>query len=296
VKLKAPWICASALLISQVLWAVQSRAADPVAPQFKEELLKQEQIYQGRGEQRLEGYVIDRSLLSYIYTLSPGFDRTLANLGAQDRWLDIGAGRGQAVIDYFAGRFDAMHADLGDRRNEKAQVVAISIEDRRTALWDQAAANLAPGQMRYLAGRRLREYAPGELGQFQLITDVIGGFSYSTSLSLFVEKVLGLLELNGNFFTVLQDVHAQDGANKPYYEGARYLTEITQADGSEVRVCSWLKRIACAEVVCELKSEWQPPIEVYRIRKVCNDVAVPALTPVRYEAGTPPEREFRLVN
>ena len=284
------------VLLVAALWLAISHAAEPATAPFNEELKKQEEIYQGRGEQRLEGYVIDRSLLSYIYTLPSGFDRSLANLGPNDRWLDIGAGRGQAVLDYFSGRFDAMHPELGERRNRKAQVVAMSIEDRTTALWHQAAANLPPGQMRYLAGRRLREYSAAELGRYQLITDVVGGFSYTTSLSLFVETVLGLLVVNGNFYSILQDVRGEQGTNKPHYDGAPFLTELTRADGSEVKVCSWLKSITCVEVVCELKTQWQPPIEVYSIRKVCTDVKVPALAPSRFEAGTPPQRGFRLVD
>ena len=129
-----------------------------------------------------------------------------------------------------------------------------------------------------------------ELGQFQLISDVIGGFSYTTTLSMFIERVLSLLEVNGNFYTVLQDVHAEDGSNKPYYEGSGFLTEIARADGSELKVCPWLKSITCVEVTCELKSKWQPPIEVYRIHKTCSDVKVPALSTIFYQAGTPPKR------
>jgi hypothetical protein len=34
---------------------------------------------------------------------------------------------------------------------------------------------------------------------------------------------------------------------------------------------------------------------VYRIHKVCNTVTVPALRPVHFEAGTPPERGYRLL-
>jgi hypothetical protein len=284
------------LLVLQLLWLEQSYAADRGNPRFNEELSKQEQLFRSRGEQRPEGYVIDRSLLSYIYTLSSAFDRSLANLGPKDRWLDIGAGRGQAILDYFAGRFDAMHADQYERHDGKAQAVAISIEDRRTALWHQAVASLGPHRIRYLSGRRLREYSSEELGKFQLITDVVGGFSYSLNLSLFMEKVLGFLELNGSFYTVLQDVHSEDGTNKPYYEGSPFLTEIANADGSEVRVCSWLKKITCVEVTCESKMDWKPLIETYHIRKVCNDVTVPALATVRFEAGTPPERGFQLKN
>jgi hypothetical protein len=58
-------------------------------------------------------------------------------------------------------------------------------------------------------------------------------------------------------------------------------------------VCAWLKRIACVEVTCQSR-QWKPPIEAFRVRKVCDDVAVPALTTVHYQAGTPPERRFQL--
>ncbi|MCE9640256.1 MAG: hypothetical protein K8S22_08960 [Betaproteobacteria bacterium] len=287
---------AAALLILHVLWLPQARAADATAPQFKDELSKQEQIYQSRGEKVPDGYVIDRSLLSYAHTLPPAFDLALALLGPQDRWLDIGAGRGQAVIDYFDPRYDRMHYAGQERPDRKAQAVAMSIEDRRTEAWHQQAATLKANQMRYLFDKRLREYAPGELGQFQVISDVLGGFSYSTDITLFMERVLGMLDLNGSFFTVLQDVHAEDGKNKPYYEGASFLTELTNPAGAEVRLCAWLKSIACVKVTCEFKTGWKPPIEAYHVQKVCNEVKVPALTPVHFVAGTPPGRKFKLKN
>ncbi|MGZ5119458.1 MAG: hypothetical protein ACXWIH_25885, partial [Burkholderiales bacterium] len=68
------------------------------------------------------------------------------------------------------------------------------------------------------------------------------------------------------------------------------------AGGSEMKVCSWLKQITCVEVVCESKAEWQPPVEAFRILKICSDVTVPAVTPIHYQAGTPPERRFQLMN
>jgi hypothetical protein len=170
----------------------------------------------------------------------------------------------------------------------------MSIEDRRTPLWEKTAAGLEPGKIRYLAGKRLREYAPGELGRFQLISDVIGGFSYAVDLSLFLEKTLALLDVNGSLFTVLQDVRSEAGTNAPHYEGASYLTEIKRADGSDVRMCSWLKSISCVRVTCELRTGWKPPIEVYQVQKVCENVNVPALAPAHYEAGTPPERRYTL--
>src|SRR5918999_6404937 len=125
------------------------------------------------------------------------------------------------------------------------------IEARRTALCQKTAATLGGSQIQYLVDRRLREYSKEELGQFQVITDVIGGFSYTDTLSVYMEKVLSLLAVNGTFYGVLQDVQWEDGMNQPFYKGSPFTTEIKNADGSDMKVCAWLKRISCAEVTCE---------------------------------------------
>lgn len=285
-----------ALLVLQALWLAASHSENHGSPASKEELSKQEAIYRSRGENVPDGYVIDRSLLSYSSILSPEFDRSLANLVPADRWLDIGAGQGRAILDYYAERYDSMHPEGRERRGKKARAVAMSIEDRRTADWHETAASLEANQIQYLSGRRLREYSLEELGQFQLITDVIGGFSYTENLSQYMEKALGFLKLNGSFYTLLLDVHLESEANRAFYRDSLLLTEIADAGGSGVGVCSWLKSITCVQVACESKKEWKRPIEVYRIHKVCNDVTVPALAPLHFTTGTPPQRRFQLKN
>src|ERR1043166_1382234 len=199
------------LLVLPILGLAASRAADPGSAKFSDEVSKQESIYRSDGEQTVEGYTVDRSLSVYTDGLPSDFDRALAMLGPADRWLDIGAGKGQAVLDYFNPSYDLTHPQGQERRGTKAQAVAMSIEDRRTALWQQTAARLGGTQLQYLIGKRLRDYSKEELGEFQVITDVIGGFSYAVDLSLFVEKVLGFLQLNGSFFTVLQVFHWEAG-------------------------------------------------------------------------------------
>lgn len=261
---------------------------------YGEELQRQAEIYQSKGTDRPEGYVIDRSLESYTMTLPSEFSVSLAALGESDRWLDIGAGEGRAVLDYCKGTYDGSHW-LGEARpGRKARTVAMSIEDRRTNEWHEAAANLGAEQLRYLSGRTLSQYTDEELGRFRLITDVLGGFSYTDNLTRFTVKALALLEVKGVFYTVLQDVHEERGTNKPFYADAPFLTEITDADGSALKVCSWLKRIGCVQVSCEYKADFNPPVEVYRIEKVCENVTVPPLSTVHYQAGTPPERRFRV--
>lgn len=278
----------------QVVWPVPSRAQDPASAELAEEYAKQEDIYRSQGREIPRGYVIDRSLQAYTDILPDAFDRALASLGPQDRWLDIGAGQGQAILDYYTPRYDKTHPSGRKRRGKKARSVALSIENRRTPQWDKAAAALEADKVRYLHGKRLREYSLEELGRFELITDVMGGFSYAANLSRFMESVMRLLDLNGSFFTVLQDVEGEQGTNKPFYDGFPFATEIENPGGPKVTVCSWLKSIACTEVRCESKEDWHPPLEVYHLRKVCNDVSVPALVSVEFEAGTPPLRGYRL--
>jgi hypothetical protein len=276
--------------------ASSAHAQDRASPPFAEEIAKQELIYKSRGAEVPDGYVIDRSLTSYTQALAGGFDRALGQLRPHDRWLDIGAGRGQAILDYYTPKFDMLHFEVRDERADKAQAVAMSIEDRRVQAWHDKAASLSPDKIRYLANRRLREYSRDELGTFKLITDVVGGFSYTTDLSLFMERVLAALQVDGDFFTVLADVSSQEGNNRPFYEGSPFLTAIARADGAEMKVCEWLKSIKCVQATCEFKPTWKPPIEAFHVHKVCSEVAVPALAPVHFEAGTPPERGFKLAN
>jgi hypothetical protein len=271
-----------------------AHAQSAASPKFSEQLTVQDRIYRLQGRQLPPGYTVDRSLFSYVDTLPPEFGTALAGLGPDDRWLDIGAGQGRAILDYYTPERDLSEAEEQAWRERRAAAVGISIEDRRTYRWRMTEKSMKAGKIRYLAGKRLREYAKGELGKFQVISDVGGGFTYTHQLSLFTEQALSLLAQGGSFFTVLQNVRAEDGSNNPFYSGEPFLTAIEGANGAEVKICEWLKRISCVEVQCRFKKDWDPSVEVYRIRKTCDDVQVPPLSAVKYDPGTPPQRRFQL--
>ena len=261
-------------------------------PRLEKQIAEQEKIYGRQGADVPRGYVIDRGIASYAEQLPGGFCDALGKLGSNDRWLDIGAGEGQAILDYYGTDDTAAPAPTCGRSGAKARAVALSIEDRRTDRWRERAASLGADRMRYLFGKPLRRYANDELGKFQLISDVFGGFSYTEDLSLFMEKVLSLIEVGGSFYSLLPGVRLQDGKDKL---GTLYLTELESAGGSPEKVCSWLKKTACAQVTCESKSDWKRPTEVIHIQKVCSEVSVPRMKLAEFEAGYPPTRRFQLV-
>ncbi len=279
------------LIVLQALGWGACSTQGPAQPRFDEEIAKQEKIYRSQGTDVPSGYVTGRALSDYAELLPSGFCDALGRLGSSDRWLDIGAGDGQAILDYYALEDDSAPAQKCARSFSKARAVAMSIEDRRTDEWRRWAAIFGGDRIRYLSGKRLRNYSREELGKFQIITDVYGGFSYTEDLSQFLEKVLSLLETGGVFYTMVQSVHLEDGKDKPT---TRYLTDVVDAAGRDVKVCSWLKQTTCVQVACESKSDWDTPTELINIRKVCSDVSVPRMKLLTYEAGNPPGRRFQL--
>ena len=277
------------IIIMQVLGQNVTWSQEPVHPRIKKEFLEQEKIYRSRGADGRRVYTTNRGLSRYAELLPSGFCAALRRLGSSDRWLDIGAGQGEAILDYYVPEEAAAERCRGS--GPRARAVAISIEDRRTDDWKQQADRLGDDRIRYIFGKRLRQFSSEELGTFQIITDVYGGFHYTEDLSQFVDKVLRLLEVGGSFYTLATGVHLEDGKEKL---GSLYLTELEDAFGREVKLCSWLKKISCAQVTCESRSDRERPTELIKIQKVCNDTSVPRMKLVEFEAGYPPARCFQL--
>jgi SAM-dependent methyltransferase len=288
---KTPGRCLALLIVLQALGLGACSTQEHAQPRFDEEIAKQEKIYRSRGADVPSGYVTGRGLADYVELLPSGFCDALGRLRSSDQWLDIGAGEGQAILDYYAPEDNAAPAGNCARPRGQARAVAMSIEDRRTDKWQQQAATLGDDHIRYLFGKSLRNYSREELGKFQIITDVYGGFSYTQDLSQFMEKVLSLLESGGVFYTTVQSVHLEDGKDNP---NTWYLTELVDAAGRDEKVCSWLKKSTCVQVSCDSKSDWDTPTELINIRKVCSDVSVPPMKLLKFEAGNPPGRRFQL--
>jgi SAM-dependent methyltransferase len=279
------------LILLHALAPAVGRPQEPAQAPIDEELSKQEKIYHSRGADVPSGYVTYRALSDYAKLLPADFCDALNMLGSSDRWLDIGAGAGHAILDYYTPIGAKASPKDCLRTDGKGRAVALSIEDRRTDRWRELAARLGDDRLRYLVGKRLRHYARDEIGTFQIITDVFGGFSYTEDLSLFVDKVLSLLEIGGRFYTVVQNVYLEGDKN---HSSDGYQTELMDGTGGGVKICSWLKKTACVKVVCESKRDWESPSELISIQKVCSDTAVPRTKLLHFQSGNPPARRFQL--
>src|SRR5262245_65945840 len=99
-----------AILFFILLQARAGWSQEPAQPRIDEEIAKQEKIYSSRGADVPRGYVINRGLSGYAELLPSGFCDALGRLGSSDRWLDIGAGAGQAILDYYVPDDDAAPA------------------------------------------------------------------------------------------------------------------------------------------------------------------------------------------
>ena len=289
--MKAAGIAAAILIAARALGPAVGRSQEPAPLRLDDEIAKQQKIYRSRGAEVPEGYVTNRRLSDYAALLPAGFCDALGSLGSSDQWLDIGAGNGQAILDYYAPVDEAAPVEKCARLAGRARAVALSIEDRRTDQWRQEAEKFGGDHLRYLSGKPLRRYTPEELGRFRIITDVYGGFSYTETLSVFVEKVLSVLETGGVFYTMLQNVQLENGQDKP---GTYIQTHLVDTAGHDVKVCSWLKKTTCVQVTCDSKSEWDSPTELINMRKVCSDTSVPRVKLLEYQAGNPPGRRFQL--
>ena len=142
------------------VWARSGWAQEPAQSRIEEEKTFQRKNSIKAGATDVpDGYVTNRGLSDYAGLLPSGFCDALGRLGTSDRWLDIGAGAGQAILDDDAPPDPAARRATARRpaRRFRANAIAMSIEDRRTAAWHQLAAEPWPTPYTAsLSGKSLR--------------------------------------------------------------------------------------------------------------------------------------------
>ena len=101
-KTAATGLAVLIVIVLQLLGLGVGWPQEPTEPRLDKEFDKQEKIYRSQGTDVPSGYVTNRGLPDYLELLPSGFCDALGSRGSSDRWLDIGAGSGQAILDYYA--------------------------------------------------------------------------------------------------------------------------------------------------------------------------------------------------
>lgn len=246
-------------------------------------------------------YEFGRSFSDYVDLLSPSqatlqnrrpFYDVACSLGTQQRWLDVGAGAGVAITDYFL-------RPIQDHRGKKtlyqcsgyqyAEVVGITVEDQKNEHMKQIISSIG-SKIKFFTGKYFEDFLPEELGTFDLISDVYGAVAYSPKLDVVLRKAGNLLRANGYFMTLLEpkeDRRTNNPDKKEIYEDKGSL-QIFSRQNQYITLNDWFGNFRCLKLI-EPINEDRP---VIILKKVCDDVYVPDLILEKIFDGSPPVRQY----
>jgi hypothetical protein len=200
-------------------------------------------------------FITDRDLSEYIHQLHKDFVTALRNLRSDQHWIDLGAGKAIAQIQYLktfdhlrdaplttavAYKLDRWFRPFSYRG--KLEVREGAFEAHDTSTWKKA----------------------------DLITDVMGVISYTKDLTATLQKVFDLLNVNGEL----------------YLEFAPAETNIKMA-GTRHKLLGFLERIEGISVTGQYG--------IVKIVKLRENITVPQLELVIYKESRPPYRTFQEV-
>ncbi len=208
-------------------------------------------------DQRVEKnrFVTDRRLYEYQATLHPDFMFALSRLSPDQHWIDLGAGKGNALID-FARSFKNI--------NQAPELTAVAYKlDRWFSLPSFS------GKLKSQVGA-FESQNTSAWKKADVVTDVFGVLSYTHTLSAALQKTFDLLDTNGEL----------------YIETTPYATRVRWND-EYLPLLDFLARIPGLEVVGKYGQ--------IKVIKRTETIKVPNLKLINYKDDAPPTRQFEVV-
>ena len=130
-------------------------------------------------------YVKHRSFYEYSRTFGSEFTTELESLSLEAVWIDMGAGVGRALKDYFEfrNRFGKSHPQLWGVSKQDADF------------------DTKEFSVRWLGGRYFEEIKANEFpASLHLVTDYFGVLSYTAHVSEYLNFVFDRMPIQGKFF------------------------------------------------------------------------------------------------
>lgn len=191
--------------------------------------------------------------------LEKSFPEALSRLGPDEIWLDLGAGKGKAGIEFLRSFSDLKKAP-------RVALIAYKL-DRWLPFPSME------GKLITRDGQTFETMDFSHFGKVDLITDVYGVLSYSQDFHAALSKAFHLLN-EGKSLYLYTDVSK---------------TTFTKTDGSVIGLETFLRSIQGLEVTGRLG--------VLKITKQSDQVQIPLFRLIRYHhEELPPFRRYRLLD
>lgn len=206
---------------------------------------------------RKNDFTTTRDLSDYIHNLHPDFVSSLKKLKSDQHWIDLGAGKAIALIDYLRS-FDHIL--------EAPQTTAVAFKLDR---WFKPPSYQGKLQVREGA---FEAHETPNWKKADVITDVMGVISYTRDLSTTLQKVFDLLNVHGEL----------------YLEFAPAVTRV-KVDGASYKLQEFLERIEGISV--------SGKYGILKVVKNREHIVVPELELISYKVAypSPPSRSFTVI-
>ena len=205
------------------------------------------------------GFRVSRNLDEYEKMFGADFLIRLVNFGRTNAWIDMGAGQGEAQLQYL-------------RQGGMATTKAIAFERpfklRQTD----------PEHFQFLSGRFLENIPDAEIGHADLITDVYGVLSYTPQLGLALAKYFRFLKVGGALYV--------------HHDLSKIV--IVLGDGRELFLPEWLRTLPGLSVEKVGPSADGEGWNSFRVVHGPGVIELPELELVSSVDGWPPQRIFRV--
>jgi hypothetical protein len=246
-------------LAAVVIWVLALAPMHYAQGQVRcEEALKTSDVLSSPAELRenvaLNKFITNRDLFDYIEELHPDFKKSLDRLGEQSHWIDLGAGKVKAQIEFMKSL---------PRSAGKPYLTAVAFKIDR---W--FGVPKFNGKLEVHEG--LFEKHPTEQWRkADLITDVMGVLSYTTDLSTALQKTFDLLKVNGELYISTSAYATQIGVHGNKLKFREYLGTIpglkVEAKWGEIKVTKTRESITIPPMkLIRIKDE-MPPLRLFEV-------------------------------
>ncbi len=218
------------------------------------------ELHKTQGHLERNSFTTARTLQEYYNTLK--IEPVLTHLDSSKRWLDAGAGRAHAQLQFL---------DFKKKKSElPPEMIALSYKKP----WFVTSRK---GPFKYLESRLIEDYHPAELGTFDLITDLFGPYSYSKNPVVVLNQYLDLLNLNGSLRI--------------------FSTSITSGLWENGQLMSLDKWISQKLNSPHAKSIFECHVDkgLISIRRISKDsFQLPSINLILFSSDTPPHRKYQI--